>query len=192
MLEDAINHLQSDPDLRPLIEEHGEIGLNTAEDSFERFTVSVINQQLSTASASAIRDRVFDQFEVTPQEMLAADEASLRDTGLSRQKIEYIRNIAEAYIEQGLGPEYFEGMDDGAVINELTQIKGVGPWSAKMYLLFCLGRPDVFPVEDLGIRKGMHSLYAEDMDRDEMYEIAEKWRPYRSYASRYIWRAYDG
>lgn len=192
MIEDAINHLQSDSDLRPLIEEHGEIGLNTAEDSFKRFTVSIINQQLSTASASAIRDRVFDQFEVNPQAMLEADEAALRETGLSRQKIEYIRNIAEAYIGQGLGPEYFEGMDDSAVISELTDIKGVGPWSAKMYLLFCLGRPDVFPVEDLGIRKGMYSLYTEEMDRDEMFEVAEKWRPYRSYASRYIWRAYDG
>lgn len=189
---DVITALRSDPTLGPLIEEHGVLTIEPADDSFQRVTVSIINQQLSSASAAAIRDRVFDRFDVTPAAMLDADEDTLRDAGLSRQKIQYIKNIAEAYLERDFGYDYFEDKDDATVMDELTDIRGIGTWTAKMYLMFCLGREDVFPVEDLGIRKGMWTLYDEDMTRTEMYETAEDWRPYRSYASRYLWRAYDG
>lgn len=191
MSKDAIDHLKSDHDLRPLIEEHGTLTLEPAEDTFRRFTVSIINQQLSSASAAAIRDRVFDRFEVTPAVMMDADEELLREAGLSRQKIQYVKNIARAYIENGFGYDYFEDKDDATVMDELTEIRGIGTWTAKMYLMFCLGREDVFPVEDLGIRKGMWALYHDDMTRSEMQETAENWQPYRSYASRYLWRAYD-
>ena len=182
--------LRRDPVLAELIDEHGVLEIEPADDPFERLVVSIINQQLSGASAAAIRDRVFEQVEVTPVGMLAADDAVLRDAGLSAQKIEYIRNVARAFEEDGLSREQFDGEDDDAVIDELTDIRGVGVWTAKMFLIFCLGREDVFPVEDLGIRKGMSVLY--DLDhRDAMVEKAEDWRPYRSYASRYVWRAVD-
>lgn len=191
MTHPAIKTLRSDPKLRPLIERHGELAIEPAADSFERLTISIINQQLSTASADAIRDRVFDQFEITPEGILTADPDSLSDAGLSRQKIEYLQNIADAYIEQGFGYEYFADKPDDQIMTELTSIRGIGDWTAKMYLMFCLGREDVFPVEDLGIRKGMHALYHDDMTRSEMYDVADNWRPYRSYAARYIWRSYD-
>jgi len=184
--------LRDDPKLAPLIEEHGEIDLEPHPDPFRRLVVSIVNQQLSTASAAAIRDRVFDRFEVTPAALLAADEAALREMGLSASKVEYVRNVAEAFEAQPLTREYFDGVPDEDVVAELTEIRGVGVWTAKMYLLFCLAREDVFPVEDLGIRKGMRVLYGDDLTRPEMVETAEAWRPYRSYASRYLWRAYDG
>lgn len=191
MAEDPIETLRADPTLRSLIDEHGTLTVEPADDTFKRLVISIINQQLSSASAAAIRDRVFDHVDVTPTGILTADESVLEDAGLSRQKITYLRNIAQAYRDQDLGYDYFEAKPDAAVIDELTAIQGIGEWTAKMYLIFCLGRPDVFPVEDLGIRKGMHALYHQDMSRSEMVETAETWRPYRSYATRYIWRGYD-
>lgn len=182
--------LRDDPVMAALIDEHGELELGPAEDPFERLVVSIINQQLSSASAAAIRERVFDRFEIGPEPLLAADDAALKDTGLSRQKIEYIRNVAEAFEANGYSVAYFDGMTDEAVIDELTDIKGIGVWTGKMFLMFCLGREDVFPVEDLGIRRGMELLYDLE-ERDAMVEKATDWAPYRSYASRYVWRAYE-
>jgi DNA-3-methyladenine glycosylase II len=153
--------------------------------------VSILRQQVSMASANATRERLENAVEMTPEALLRTDHSTLRDLGLSRQKASYVHNIAEAFIERGYSREYFAEMGDDAVIAELTEIKGVGPWTAKMQLLFSLGRPDVFPVEDLGIRKGMNAIYGDDLERSRMTEIAERWRPYRSYASLYLWRAVE-
>lgn len=187
---EAAEALRSDDALATLIDEHGVLTLEPADNMFERLVTSIINQQLSGASAGAIKDRVFQRFEVTPDALLRADEDDLRETGLSRQKIDYIQNVASAFNENGYSREYFEGLSDESVINELTGIHGIGVWTGKMFAMFCLGREDIFPVEDLGIRKGMSALY--DLDhRDDMVTKAEDWKPYRSYASRYLWRALD-
>lgn len=182
--------LYEDPAMAALIEEHGEVTVEPAPDTFRRMTVSIINQQLSTASAAAIRERVFDRFEVTPESMLAADPDELRALGLSGSKVEYVKNVAAAFEEDGYSAAYFDGMTDEEVIAELTSIKGVGAWTAKMALIFCLGREDVFPVEDLGIRRGMETVYGID-ERPAMVEKASEWAPYRSHASLYLWRSQD-
>ena len=187
MTVDAVATLREDPDLRPLIERHGALTIDPADDFFARFVVSVLRQQISMASAEATRERLFDAVEVTPRGVLAADEAVLRDAGLSRQKTRYVRNVAEAFLDRGYTRDAFADAPDDAVIDELTDVTGVGTWTAKMQLLFSLGRPDVFPVEDLGIRKGMRTLYG-DVDRETMVETATRWRPYRSYASLYLWQ----
>lgn len=184
---DAIDALRTDPDLRPLIERHGRLTVAPADDFFSRFVVSILRQQVSMASAAATRERLFEAVEVTPAGILAADDATLRDAGLSRQKTRYVNNVAEAFRDRGYSVEYFAETPDDAAIDELTSITGVGTWTAKMQLVFSLGRPDVFPVGDLGIRKGMRALYG-DIDRERMVETAEKWAPYRSYASLYLWR----
>lgn len=142
------------------------------------------------ASAAATRERLFEAVEVTPTGVLAADEQVLKDAGLSRQKTRYVRNVAEAFHERGYDRDHFAAMDDEAVVAELTEITGVGQWTAEMQLMFALGREDVFPVGDLGIRKGMTTLHPE-LDREDraaMVERSERWRPYRSYASLYLWR----
>ena len=198
MSDDAIAFLREDADLGPLVDEFGPLSIEPAPDFFTRFVVSILRQQVSMASAAAMRDRLFDaigvpaeadpdRVEVTPEAVLAADEAVFRDAGLSRQKIEYVNNVAEAFVERGYSREYFADVPDDEVVAELTTIKGVGAWTAEMQLMFSLGRPDVFPVGDLGIRKGMETLYG-DLTRAEMVETAERWRPYRSYASLYLWR----
>jgi DNA-3-methyladenine glycosylase II len=179
---DAIAALRTDPDLRPLIERHGHLAIEPADDFFARFVVSILRQQVSMASAAATRERLFEAVEVTPAGILAADDGTLRDAGLSRQKTRYVNNVAEAFRDRGYTVDSFAGMDDDAVIDELTSITGVGDWTARMQLLFSLGRPDVFPVGDLGIRKGMRALYG-DIDREAMVDRAEQWAPYRSYGS---------
>jgi DNA-3-methyladenine glycosylase II len=186
---DAHDHLRT-TDLAPLVEEHGELTVEPADDFFERFVTSIVSQQVSTASARAIEERLFEAVEVTPAGILSADESVLRDAGLSGQKVRYVGNVAEAFREHGYSHAYFAEMDDEAVVAELTEITGVGQWTAEMQLMFSLGREDVFPVGDLGIRKGMQELYG-DISREEMVVQSEAWRPYRSYASRYLWRLTD-
>lgn len=189
-MSDALDVLREDPVMAELIEEHGVIRVEPAEDSFERFVTSIVNQQLSGASAAAIRERLFDRFEVTPDALLAADEDALRETGLSRQKVSYLKSAAAYFQERDVSPAAYADMPDEAVIAELEQVRGVGAWTAKMFLMFVLGREDVFPVEDLGIRKAMQQRYGID-DRAAMQDEAERWKPFRSVASRYLWRSVD-
>ncbi|WP_276301509.1 DNA-3-methyladenine glycosylase family protein [Halorussus lipolyticus] len=189
MTDEAIAELRADPDLGPLVAEYGPLTIEPTDDFYRRFVVSILRQQVSMASASATRERLFDRVEPTPETMLAADPQVLRDAGLSRQKTEYVRNVAEAFVEEGYSLDYFAGVPDEEVVAELTAIKGVGTWTAKMQLMFSLGRPDVFPVGDLGIRKGIEKVLDAEMTRTEMVEAAERWAPYRSYASLYLWRA---
>ena len=187
---EAHDALRRDPELGRLIDEHGEIELEPHPDPFERLVRTIISQQLSGASASAIRGRVFDRFEITPEGLLAADPDALREAGLSRQKVEYVKNIADRFADGGLSRSAFEAMSDDEIIDELTTIRGVGVWTGKMFLISVMAREDVFPVEDLGIRRGVEALYGLT-EREAMVEKAEDWRPYRSYASRYLWRAVD-
>lgn len=187
--------LLEDPEMAQLIDRHGHVEHEPADNEFERLCTSIINQQLSTASAAAVRERVFARFDgdITPEAMLAADRDELREAGLSRTKVDYMKNAAEAFIERDLTRDGLADHTDTEVIEELTKIKGIGEWTARMYLMFVLSREDVLPLGDLGIRNGIQQIYGngEEMTREEMREIAERWRPYRTYAMRYIWRAYE-
>jgi len=183
--------LRADPDLGPLYDTHGPIELDPAEDLFERTVVSILRQQISMDAAAAIRGRLFEEIEVTPAGVLAADEPTLREAGLSAAKVEYVRNVAEAFQAEGYDLAYFADVDDDAVLAELTDIAGVGPWSAKMVLMFGLAREDVFPVEDLGIRAAMEEVVDPELTRAEMRSHAERWAPHRSYASMLLWRAIE-
>ncbi len=186
---DPYDSLRSDPDLAALVDEYGELPLETADEPYERLVISIVNQLISTEAARSIRGRLFERFEVTPERMLAADEEELREVGLSPQKIEYVKSAAEAFREEEFTRERFSGHTDREVIDRLTGIRGVGEWTGKMFCMFVLGREDVFPVEDLAIRRGMEHLFGE-MSEGEMVEYAERWRPFRSYASLYVWQAY--
>lgn len=192
MHEEAADALAADPILEPYVAEFGPLELDPAEDLFERLVVSLVRQQVSMAAAAAIEKRLFDAVEVTPAGILAAEPELLQDAGLSAAKTEYVKAVAEAFQQQGYDRAYFAEMDDEAVAEELRGIRGVGPWTAKMVLMFGLGRPDVFPVEDLGVRRGMEIACDREMSRAEMRERAREWAPHRSYASLYLWRAYEG
>ena len=181
--------LRADPDIGPLVETHGELTLDPASDLFERLVISILRQQVSMASAAATRERLFDAVTVTPKGIRAADNEVLRDVGLSRQKTRYVNEVADAFLEHDYSLETFEDAADEEIREELTAITGVGDWTANMQLLFAFGRKDVFPVGDLGIRKGFEAVVGGGYSRAEMQEYAERWSPYRSYASLYLWRA---
>ncbi|WP_336364017.1 DNA-3-methyladenine glycosylase family protein [Halalkalicoccus salilacus] len=195
MDDDAIAVLRRDPVMARIIDERDPYVEPEWDDEFERLIVSIINQQLSTASAAAVKQRVFALFdgEVTPETVLAADEEALREAGLSRTKVEYVKNAAEAFLERDLTREGLADHTDEEVIEELTRIKGIGEWTARMYLLFVLERADVLPLGDLAVRRGIEQLYGDgdELTRAEMREIAEQWRPHRSAATKYIWADYE-
>ena len=191
MDEEAAATLREDPQLEPFVTEYGTLTLDSAADPFRRLVVSLLRQQVSTEAADAIRQRLFDAIEVTPDGVLAADDETLQNAGLSAAKTEYVNAVAETFQREGYDDSYFSDLDDETVVDELTAIHGVGPWTAKMFLMFGLGRPDVFPVEDLGIRRGIELVCDREMTRGDMCQRAEQWAPYRSYASLYLWRAYE-
>lgn len=187
----SIEALRRDPVMAEQIERFGLLELKATDDLFGRLVTSIINQQLSVAAARTIRERVQQRVDFTPEALLAVDEQLLRDAGLSKQKVAYVRSASEAYQRDDLSRAKFDEMSNEEVIAELTKIHGVGVWTAKMFLIFSLARPDVFAVEDLGIRRGMTVLYGLE-DRPEMVKLAEQWSPARSLACLYLWRASEG
>jgi DNA-3-methyladenine glycosylase II len=190
--DDPIAVLRTDEYLGPLVETHGPLTLEPADDLFRRLVVSVLRQQVSMDAAAAIRERLFEAVEPTPEGILAAEDGLLRDAGLSAAKAEYARALATAWRDRDYSRAYFADLTDEAVAAELSDVRGVGPWTVDMFLVFGLGRPDVFPVGDLGIRKGTRAVFEEpELTRAEMRERAQRWRPFRSYASLYLWRAAD-
>ena len=197
MDDDVAATLREDPTMATLVDRHGRLSVEPADDEFGRLCTSIVNQQLSTASANAIRERFVDVLggEPTPDRVLAADEDALREAGLSGTKVEYLRNVAAAFRddERDLTREGLAGVSDEAVVDRLTEIHGVGEWTARMYLIFALGREDVLPLGDLAVRKGIEQVYndGEGLSRAEMREIGEAWHPYRSYGTRYIWAEYE-
>jgi 3-methyladenine DNA glycosylase/8-oxoguanine DNA glycosylase len=164
---------------------------------FEALVRAIVYQQLSGKAAATIYKRFKNLFpqnkHFTPIMVKERSHEELRSAGLSNQKASYIHNIANAFYT-GAVPKDIDTIGDNEVIECLTTIKGVGPWTAKMFLMFTLNRPDVFPVTDLGIQKGFQLFFQFDVlpSTKKMMEIAEAWRPYRTIASWYLWRLVEG
>lgn len=155
---------------------------------------SIISQQISTKAAEKILERflalVGDPYD--PTNILQHDIESLRSVGLSGQKAGYIRSIAELTSNGTVKIDHLDSLDDQAVIDELIQIKGVGVWTAEMFLMFTLGRPDVFSVGDLGLLNAAKKLYGKpDLTKSELLEMSQEWRPYRTTASLVLWDTLD-
>jgi DNA-3-methyladenine glycosylase II len=157
---------------------------------------AIVGQQLSTKAARTIYGRLTDMFEgrdPTPAELIAADPEAIRACGLSRPKIGYLRDLAERIEDGDLDLERIAELPDERVVENLTAVKGLGRWTAEMFLMFHLGRPDVLPVGDLGIRRAAMIEYGlEEMpDPETLERLGERWRPYRSLACLYLWRSLD-
>jgi 3-methyladenine DNA glycosylase/8-oxoguanine DNA glycosylase len=193
----AIAHLTAvDPVLAALMARTEKPDVTLRPDPFNALVRSIMYQQLAGPAASAILRRflaIWQNEYPTPVQLLAAPEEQLRAAGLSRQKLGYLRDLAGKFANGNLHELPWDALDDEAIISQLTTVKGIGRWSAEMFLMFSLGRPDVLPVDDLGVRKGMRKVYglAELPKPAEMREIAEKWRPHRSTGSWYMWRALE-
>ncbi|MGH9237892.1 MAG: DNA-3-methyladenine glycosylase family protein [Vicinamibacterales bacterium] len=186
-----------DPVIRDLIRRHGPCGLADAqhEDAFTALTHSIISQQLSTKAAATIARRFDALFGgiPTPAAVALVDDAQLRAVGLSSQKIRYMRDLCSRVADGSLTLERVNELSDEDVIQSLTQIKGIGRWTAEMFLMFRLHRPDVLPVDDLGILKAVQRAYGlRKLPRAErLTKIGEPWRPYRSVACWYLWASLE-
>ncbi|HYN92133.1 MAG TPA: DNA-3-methyladenine glycosylase [Thermoleophilaceae bacterium] len=192
---------ESDPVMRRLVEEHGAIVRKDLKrerpgDAYGALLRSIVGQQLSTKAARTIYGRLTDLFggrAPTPAELLAVDPEEIRACGLSRPKVSYLRDLAE-HVEDGeLQLDRLAELPDEEVIEQLTAIKGLGQWTVHMFLMFHLGRPDVLPVGDLGIRRAVQVEYGLDdlPDAAQLERIAEPWRPYRTLACLYLWTSLD-
>ena len=182
-----------DPVLRPLIRKVGPCRLRWRGDPYRYLVRGVFYQQLAGAAASAIEGRFKAEFGgriPRPERLLEASPQRLRSVGLSRQKAAAVRSIATAFLDDTVSARKLPGMEDEEVIAAVTRIRGVGVWTAHMLLMFSLGRPDVLPVGDYGVRKAARELYELDSlpKPRELEAIAEPWQPYRSVASWYLWR----
>lgn len=193
--QEIIIHYQVDPILYNAITASGLRIIPSVEtDIYQSLLRSIVSQQLSGKVADVIWKRFADLFDLypSPEELVKTDISVLRAAGLSFNKASYLQNVAQFSLENDLSFETLINFSDDEIIDLLTQIKGVGKWTAQMILMFPLDRPDVFPIDDLGIQQGMKKLYGLDLEKsflkEKMIEISEPWRPYRSLASKYIWK----
>ncbi len=193
----AIQHLKkSDPVMAAIIQRVGKFTLQYREPSFETLVRSIVYQQLSGRVASVIFSRLHaaaGEERLTPAGIMKLRPERMRKLGLSRQKTLYIRELAKHTRRGSVIFEALSGFDDAGVIEHLTRVKGIGVWTAQMFLMFALRRPDVLPVADLGIRSAMKKAYGlDDLPKPlEMERIAVSWKPHTSVACWYLWRSLD-
>ncbi len=191
-MEHALQHLcTADPQLAPWIEQIGPFALQVQPHGFVTLAYAIISQQISLAAARAIRNRLETALgELTPAAILAAEESTLRAAGLSAQKSAYLRDLAGRIASGHLELARFPMLDDETIISQLTAVKGIGRWTAEIYLMFALGRLDVLPAADLGLRDAARLVYALPRlpSPRELLALGERWRPYRSVACWYLWQ----
>lgn len=196
---DYILHLSKDKKLKKLIEQQEPFKLKKRKHVHLHLCGSIMSQQLSTKVAAVIHKRflaLFDTKTPTPEQILEIAPDKLRAIGLSNAKTSYVHNVARFAIEKGMDYKHLNKLSNEEVITYLTEIKGVGRWTAEMLLMFTLGREDVFAVDDLGIQNAMIKLYKLDKSdkkefRETLLKLSEKWSPYRTYACLYLWRWKD-
>jgi len=191
--------MRRDPVLAAIIKRHGACGLGAVRDRFDHFSMlvrAIVFQQLSTKAATTIHNRLtgyMPDSKPTPEALAAVKDDQLRAAGISRQKAGYLRDLSEKVRSGALPLDSVDAMSDEEVIVALTQVKGIGRWTAEMFLIFRLQRPDVFPVGDLGIVTAIQKAYRmrKKPTPDRMRKLGEAWRPYRSVAMWYLWRSLD-
>ena len=193
--------LGADPVMAKLVEAHGKLdeqerSRGRPAEAYGALVRSIVGQQLSTKAARTIYERLTGLYKgdtPTPEQLIDTDPDELRGVGLSRAKASYLRSLAEHVVSGELELDRLTELRDDEVSEQLTAVKGLGQWTADMFLIFHLGRPDVLPVGDLGVRRAVELAYGlEELPAAaELERIAEPWRPHRSLASLYLWRSLD-
>ena len=193
--DEACRHLsRRDRVMRKLIPTFGEARLQTRGDAFTTLARSIVGQQISVKAAQAVWDRFAALAgELQPAAVLALDAPAMRGAGLSARKAEYLRDLAQHFADGQVHVHQWQQMDDESIIDELVAIRGIGRWTAEMFLIFHLMRPNVLPLDDIGLLRGISINYfsGEPVSRAEAREVGDAWAPYRSVATWYIWRSLD-
>ncbi|QQG41924.1 MAG: DNA-3-methyladenine glycosylase 2 family protein [Candidatus Woesebacteria bacterium] len=196
MWKDAEEFLQKDKYIEPLIRAWGHCTIKPIEKSkyFEDLVNAICSQQLSGKAAETIFGRVKKALnnKITSENLTKIDTEELRKCGLSYAKCSYVKDLALKAKSKKLKVKSLDSLADEEVVNELIQVKGIGRWTAEMFLMFSLGRQDVFPVDDLGIKKGFEKVIGKKWDKIRSAKFAQKhWSPYRTMASWYLWRSLE-
>jgi|TARA_B100002019_G_scaffold237540_1_gene212385 DNA-3-methyladenine glycosylase II len=186
--------IRKDKKLGIIIKSYPKDFLFSKSDPFYTLARAIVGQQISVKAADAVWNRFERKVEsVIPIKVQKMHFMTLKSCGLSKQKITYMKSLAKSFLNKSIEPKKWNNYSDEEIINELVQIKGIGRWTAEMYLIFNLCRPDVFPVDDLGLIKGICNCYKMNypIDKDLAREMSKKWKPYRSVATWYFWRSLD-
>ena len=197
--DEACKHLgKRDRVMRKLIPQFGEGRLQSRGDAFTTLARSIVGQQISVKAAQSVWDRFVSLVKeqstrLAPASVLALDTTAIRAAGLSARKVEYLSDLAQHFESGSVHVRQWQQMDDEAIIEELIAIRGIGRWTAEMFLIFHLMRPNVLPLDDLGLLKGISLNYfsGEPVSRAEAREVGDAWAPFRSVATWYIWRSLD-
>lgn len=197
--DEACKHLaRRDRVLKRLMPKFGDARLQSRGDAFTTLARSIVGQQISVKAAQSVWERFVElvaprSVPLRPERVLALAPVQLREAGLSARKAEYLHDLSRHFGNGSVHVAQWQQMDDEAIIAELVAIRGIGRWTAEMFLMFHLLRPDVLPLDDLGLLKGISVNYfsGEPVTRAEAREVAEAWAPYRSVATWYLWRSLD-
>ena len=184
-----------DPVMGAIMRQHPGVYMMVRGEPFMTLARAICGQQISVKAAQSVWDRVCICLEqkITPQAVVAADRKNLRACGLSDRKTEYIADLAQHFVDGKIHARDWPQMSDEEIIAELTDVRGIGRWTAEMFLMFNLLRPDVFPLDDLGLQKGIRVAYfkGRKVSLASMRKLGESWRPWRSVATWYLWRSLD-
>ena len=196
MWKDAEKFLSEDKYIGPLIKKWGNVQIKKTPRTkyFENLFESIVNQQLSGKAASTIFGRVkkLCKGKISPGVILKISDEKLRSAGLSHQKISYVKDLAYKVKRREINIENNDSLSDEEIIEELIKVKGIGRWTAEMFLMFSLARPDIFPIDDLGIKKGFEKVTGKSWDKEKSAKLAKKhWSPYRTVTSWYLWRSLE-
>ena len=198
-VKDAVSALKNqDKALVKLLNKFSPRDIFTEKNYFKSLTRFVIYQQLTGKAAKTILDRFVRLYEVEdyplPQDVVNTDHKVLRSVGLSNAKANYIKNIAQAFLDNTIQADNLHNLPDDEVINQLVSIKGVGPWTAQMFLMFTLARPDIFPTGDLGVQKGFQKYFKLKVlpTPNELEKRSQIWKPHRTVVSLFLWKIVDG
>lgn len=187
--EHALVH--QDPILGTLIMQHGTIPLRPARDYFEALSSAIISQQISVKAAAKIFERFREITDLLPEHVLGLSDDDIKTIGLSGQKSRYIHDLAQHFVNDSAVFNHLDSLGDDEVIAELTRVKGIGVWTAQMFLIFTLHRPDVFAPDDRGLQLAIEKVYERTFTRAELETFAERWSPYRSTACLHLWHSLD-
>ncbi|HEX7258422.1 MAG TPA: DNA-3-methyladenine glycosylase [Nitrososphaeraceae archaeon] len=196
-IDDAIKYLKEiDPTMNKIINSVGAYSIKIRHNPFLALVEAIIYQQLTGKAAQSIYEKFIsyynnNEYYVQPQFIILTADNIMKSFGLSNKKIEYIKLLSTDIIKGNINLNSFEEKEDEEIINELTKLKGIGRWTAEMFLIFCLERKDVFPLKDLGIKKAIQRWYfnPEYPDEQSIIDLSNIWKPYRSIASWYLWKS---
>ena len=186
--------IKKDKKLGKVIQSYPKDFLFSKSDPFLTLARSIVGQQISVKAAQSVWDRLERKLKrVNPTNIKKIHSNTLKSVGLSRQKTLYLKNLAEAFIQNSIKVKLWPKMNDEDIIKDLIQIKGIGRWTAEMFLIFNLCRQDVFPMDDIGMIKGLCKIYNLNypLKKDQLLKLGNRWKPYRSVATWYLWRSLD-